>query len=86
MHINAQERDQTWTKGNSALRRNFETGTPVRVFRGGVNADKSRFYVYDGLYMVLEAKQELSAGVRLLVGLFTVGSGEREPRALTATC
>lgn len=46
----SQIRDQTLTKGNLGLQRNFETGTPVRVIRGvreGAREEKVA-YVYEG--------------------------------------
>eukprot|EP00798_Chlamydomonas_sp_ICE-L_P013694 gene13694-19586_t len=59
--------DQKWERGNLALKHSSETGTPVRVFRGGkhgtgkVITSINRRYVYDGLYLVKEAKMEPSS-------------------------
>ena len=50
-----QVRDQEMTKGNLALYRNFETGTPVRLIRGKRDGFTHFVtYVYDGLYNVVE--------------------------------
>ncbi|XRB16608.1 histone-lysine N-methyltransferase [Pseudoscourfieldia marina] len=50
-----QVRDQEMTKGNLALRCNFETGTPVRLIRGKRDGFTHFVtYVYDGLYNVVE--------------------------------
>jgi hypothetical protein len=55
-----QATDQQWIKGNLALKQNFEKEIPVRMFRGKVGAEGQRMYVYEGLYKVVEAKQENS--------------------------
>ncbi len=55
--------DQKWEKGNLALQVSSMTRTPVRVFRGGKHGAKdARQYVYDGLYIVKEAKIEVIGG------------------------
>lgn len=51
--------DQEFVKGNLALKRNYETGCPVRVIRGKMEGGK-RVYVYDGLYKVTAATRERS--------------------------
>ena len=50
-----QTADQTMTRGNLALSRNFKEGIPIRVTRGHLH--KSRYspvagYRYDGLYRI----------------------------------
>lgn len=45
-------RDQEYESvGNAGLLRNYETGTPVRVFRG--RAGTPPVYTYEGLYKVV---------------------------------
>lgn len=48
----SQVSDQTWTKGNAALKASHEQGTHVRLMRR-VNATQ---YSYDGLYRVTEVR------------------------------
>lgn len=51
--------DQSYENvGNAALVRNFETGTPVRVFRG--QKGKPPVYSYEGLYKVVGHRMERS--------------------------
>ena len=58
----------------------------MRVFRGKVGSEGQRMYVYEGLYKVVEAKQEeskdgplVSPWVLLSLG-FVMGPGKRRGR------
>ncbi|XRB08035.1 histone-lysine N-methyltransferase, H3 lysine-9 specific [Pycnococcus provasolii] len=56
-----QVRNQEMSKGNLALYRNFEKGTPVRLLRGKRDAFTNLItYVYDGLYNVVSYTFEAS--------------------------
>ena len=55
-----QVRNQEWTGDNLGLRRNAETGTPVRVFRGTRTEDNETRYTYEGLYAVRAGRRVVS--------------------------
>ena len=78
-------KDQAFSGGNLALRRNHETGTPVRVFRGS-KADGKLKYTYEGLYNVAEAKLAVRHGWEWGAGN-EGGSGgrRRKDEAMSAT-
>jgi hypothetical protein len=67
-----QVQDQAYKQAdNAALVRNFETGTPVRVFRGQKSTKGYPLYTYEGLYVITEHKMAPSADgplVRLIQG------------------
>jgi hypothetical protein len=52
-----QVHDQQMSRGNSALKRNLDTGQPVRVIRR-VDKDDDFEYVYEGLYGVVDLRYE----------------------------
>jgi hypothetical protein len=57
-----QVQDQTYEQAdNAALVRNYETGTPVRVFRGQKAAKGYPLYTYEGLYIITGHKMTPSA-------------------------
>lgn len=57
-----QVQDQTYEQAdNAALVRNYETGTPVRVFRGQKAAKGYPVYMYEGLYIITGHKMAPSA-------------------------
>ncbi len=63
--------DQTWTKGNKALRVSKIKGLPIRVFRGSKHSSKyspSSGYRYAGLYKIAKTKETRNKkGVKLIL-------------------
>lgn len=76
--------DQTYQHGdNAALLANYESGTPVRVFRAkmlqqqgpGGRVKPVRMYVYEGLYQVTEHRSIPSQDGPLVSTIVTGGPG-----------
>eukprot|EP00943_MAST-04B_sp_MAST-4B-sp1_P001683 g1683.t1 len=70
---------QNWKSAtNAALRRNFESGRPVRVIRGPKcrgkygTKDKGGGYRYDGLYTVEKAEMRETGRRKLRTAMFTL--------------
>jgi hypothetical protein len=61
--------DQEWVRDNLGLKRNAQTGTPVRVFRGSRDSEGNTQYTYEGLYAVKDARRVVSEGVRVRVSV-----------------
>lgn len=59
-NIKRQVKDQEWTGGNLALRRNAELNTPLRVIRAKGGKGQERAYVYEGLHKVKRWYEEKS--------------------------
>ncbi|CAL5187694.1 unnamed protein product [Lathyrus oleraceus] len=59
--------DQKLERGNLALKNSSEEKNPVRVIRGSESSDgKSKIYVYDGLYLVESAWQDMGTHGKLV--------------------
>ena len=64
-----QRDDQSWARGNAALRNNLRFGVPVRITRGNKDQEAlyGRVYIYDGLYDVIAAEEKVGiSGCALL--------------------